>query len=92
MSRRIPGGPEEECMNRDSRSTMFLVIFIIFVFYAECAYIDPGTGSFFIMILIGFLSGIGFTIKMFWKKIVAFLKGERPKKAEPTADGRDKHD
>lgn len=70
---------------------MFLVFFMIFAFYAEVAYIDPGTGSYFIQILIAFLAGGVFALKLFWKKIVAFFKGENRKKAEPDA-GQDKHE
>lgn len=41
------------------------------------AYLDPGTGS---MILQALIAGVAFaavTIKMYWYKIVAFLKGEK---------------
>lgn len=38
------------------------------------AYIDPGTGSYVLQIAIAFLIGLAFSIKMFWKKIAAFLR------------------
>jgi len=38
------------------------------------AYIDPGTGSYVLQIAIAFLVGLAFSIKVFWKKIVAFLR------------------
>jgi hypothetical protein len=34
-----------------------------------CAYIDPGTGSLVIQVIIGVLCGGLFMIKLFWKKI-----------------------
>jgi hypothetical protein len=37
-------------------------------------YIDPGTGSYALQIAIAFLVGLAFSIKVFWKKIVAFLR------------------
>jgi len=37
-------------------------------------YIDPGTGSYVLQIAIAFLVGLAFSIKVFWKKIVAFLR------------------
>ena len=33
------------------------------------AYIDPGTGSLFIQVLIGGLVGVGITLKVYWYKI-----------------------
>lgn len=39
-----------------------------------CAYLDAGTGSYIIQLVIaGFLGGL-FAIKLFWKRISAFLK------------------
>lgn len=38
------------------------------------AYIDPGTGSYVIQILIAAFVSISFAIKIFWKKIKAFLQ------------------
>ena len=37
------------------------------------AYLDPGTGSYFLQLLIGGLLGALFSIKMFWKNIKNFL-------------------
>jgi len=36
-------------------------------------YIDPGTGSYVLQIAIAFLFGLAFSIKVFWKRIAAFL-------------------
>ncbi len=33
------------------------------------AYIDPGSGSMFIQVIIGALVGVGITIKLYWAKI-----------------------
>ena len=33
------------------------------------AYIDPGSGSMFIQVIIGALVGVGIAIKMYWEKI-----------------------
>jgi len=38
------------------------------------AYLDPGTGSFVIQILIGAVLSTFFAVKMFWKKITAFVR------------------
>jgi hypothetical protein len=62
-----------------------IVFLMLAALSVECAYIDPGTGSFFIQVMIAFLAGAAFAVKMFWKKIVAFFKGEKRKKATPVA-------
>lgn len=37
------------------------------------AYIDPGTGSFVLQVIIGALLGVAFAIKSFWKNVKAFF-------------------
>ena len=37
------------------------------------AYIDPGTGSYVLQILIAGLVGGAFALKMFWRNVTAFL-------------------
>jgi len=38
------------------------------------AYLDPGSGSYLIQLLIAALLGGGFAIKAFWKQISAFFR------------------
>jgi hypothetical protein len=38
------------------------------------AYLDPGTGSYILQIVIGSLLAVAFTIKAFWHRIRAFLE------------------
>ena len=37
------------------------------------AYIDPGTGSLFIQVILGAIVGIGITIRIYWEKIKSKL-------------------
>ncbi len=46
------------------------------------AYLDPSTGSFIIQLVIAGLLGGLFAIKLFWKKIGAFLKRVFSRKRE----------
>ncbi len=39
------------------------------------AYLDPGTGSYVIQLLIGAVLGGAFAIKAFWKNIRSFISG-----------------
>jgi len=46
------------------------------------AYLDPGTGSFIIQMTVGAVVAAGAFIKIYWRKIKAFLtKGEDSKEA-----------
>lgn len=38
------------------------------------AYLDPGTGSYMIQLLVGFFAGALFAIKIFWGKIRVILR------------------
>jgi len=48
---------------------------------ALLAYIDPGTGSYILQLIIAAFVGVSFTVKIFWKRIKRFFS---PKKAEKT--------
>jgi len=65
-------------MNRDYRSaarrlTMAGLALVILTNVAH-AYLDPGTGSYILQLLIGGLLGGLFAIGLFWKKSLAFIK------------------
>ncbi len=38
------------------------------------AYIDPGNGSYIIQLILAGLLGIGYTLKLYWYKIINFFK------------------
>lgn len=41
------------------------------------AYIDPGSGSFIIQMLVGAALGASLAIKLFWRRIVSFFTGRK---------------
>lgn len=41
-------------------------------------YLDPGSGSYILQILLAALLGSAFAIKMYWKKLVSFFRKPRP--------------
>ena len=65
------------------RSTIFWLIFVsaLMVFmpsaYAH-AYLDPGSGSLIIQLVIAGLLGLAVTAKLFWGSILVFLKIKKP--------------
>ena len=60
----------------------------------EQAYLDPGSGSFLIQLLIAGLVGAGFAIKMSWKKIKRLFNRitGRPEVEEPGTETPDEPD
>ncbi len=51
------------------------------------AYLDPGTISYFLQILIAGLVGISVTIKLYWSSISGFLKRGGGKNSRSSLDG-----
>jgi len=53
---------------------MFISIISCFVFYQDAnAYLDPGTGSYVLQMLIAGLLGALFFIKLSWKRMKIFI-------------------
>ena len=47
-------------------------------------YVDPGSGSYLIQIIIATVLGIGFYIKAFWHQLKAFFTRKKPGPEEDT--------
>jgi hypothetical protein len=78
-------------MNRMARATSLLALssLLILALYGRAfAYIDPGTGSYFIQILIAGLLGLAFAIKAFWKNIIAFITQIFSRRSKQERDDR----
>ena len=53
-----------------------LILAVILIFWPirkTHAYIDPGTGSYIIQVMIGGLLGAAFALKVYWKKVKAYF-------------------
>ncbi len=63
-------------MKHQSRMTasalVFVLVFLVFPKRAY-AYLDPGTGSYFLQLFLAFFVGAIFAVKLYWKKINAFM-------------------
>ena len=46
------------------------------------SYIDPGSGSYILQMIIAAVLGVGFFFKNFWLSIKAFFTGKKPGKKE----------
>ncbi len=43
------------------------------------AYIDPGTGSIILQLLLGGVAGIAFVMKLYWSRFTSLFRGNRKK-------------
>ncbi len=71
---------------------LFLIIFLFSILYLSFpqkvyAYLDPGSGSYIIQMIIGaFLTGL-FIMKLLWNKIKLFFNNLFSKEKTPKKDG-----
>ncbi len=65
-----------------------LGVFLVGALQREAlAYLDPGSGSYILMMLISGAVGGAYAIKLYWKKLVGFFSGKS--KQSPDADAED---
>jgi len=69
---------------------MLLVsVFLCLLFPRESyAYLDPGSGSFFIQMLLAGLFAASIALKSFWRRIASFFTGLFKKKHDKNSDQR----
>ena len=65
-------------MSRRNRPFLPLLVLLLLVspvtLQLAYGYLDPGTGSYIIQLLVGGLLGGLFAIGLFWKRVIAFVK------------------
>lgn len=67
----------------NNRSSRILLLMSLILGYSLVpipvanAYMDPGSGSFIIQMLIGAMLGAAVAIKVFWRRIVGFFSRKR---------------
>jgi len=66
--------------SRHTARILLLVALILSLPASAHAYLDPGTGSYILQMLLAGILGALFALKMFWKRIIAFFKGLVSKK------------
>ena len=63
--------------------TVILSLIYTFVLAPNAfAYLDPGTGSYILQLLIASMVGVLFSVKIFWTRIKEFVKGIFGKKED----------
>lgn len=62
-----------------------LFLLTVFLFVAPMkaqAYLDPGTGSYITQVLIGFVAGGAYLLKIYWNKLKDFIQDMKEKKTK----------
>ena len=49
------------------------------------AYLDAGSGSMIVQILVGGLAAAGVAVKIYWRRLLTFLRIRKPEEAEQPA-------
>ena len=62
------------------------------IFLKPLMYLDPGSGSFIIQMLLAGLLGIAVAIRIYWKKIVAFFRKGKSGDVQDQLDALDVYD
>jgi len=68
--------------------TVFLILSLLFPGNAQ-AYIDPGMGSFFLQVILGFIAAAVTSVTFFWNKIKSIIKNIFKKKKNQKNDDRE---
>lgn len=78
-------------LTRLTRILVVLVLLYLMFPQPAYAYLDPGTGSLIIQVVVAALLGAAFTAKIYWKNIKTFFVNRFSKKTqiEETHDDRD---
>lgn len=69
-------------MKHSQYKKVVLVVYFLVLFCQlspAYAYIDPGSGSLFLQLLIGGLAGVGVLLKMYWQNFKAFFQSKKNK-------------
>ena len=51
---------------------------------APVLYLDPGSGSLLVQLLLAAVLGIGVAVRIYWKKIKALFSGQKSDAPDPT--------
>lgn len=69
------------------RHWLLVIVLLLFVSVREAhAYLDPGSGSMVLQVILGGIAGLMLAVKLFWGRILAFFGVRSSKEEESTED------
>lgn len=63
------------------------VFFLLILPAPAMAYLDPGSGSMIIQVLLAGILGAAFTLKMYWRRFIDFVTGRKSTTSEVSSNG-----
>ena len=67
-------------------SFILVIVLTVCVYTPAYAYLDPGTGSYILQVIIAALLGMAYLVKVYWKKILGFWGRLFPKMSKTSND------
>jgi hypothetical protein len=70
--------------SREKPMRIVAILFLLLFMNTAQAYLDPGTGSMLLQVILGGVAAVGVIIKLYWYKILSFLgiKKKQPVESE----------
>jgi hypothetical protein len=68
---------------------LFFLVLSVLTIPAAYAYVDPGTGSYVFQVLIGVFLGAAVALKLWWRRLWAFVTRKRPPERESAPTSHD---
>ncbi|HOQ99888.1 MAG TPA: hypothetical protein PLJ35_13800 [Anaerolineae bacterium] len=69
--------------------TVSYLLVLVIVPWPARAYLDPGTGSYLLQILLAGLLAVGVTIRVYWRNISGFFRRLAGRRREPPSGAAD---
>ena len=79
-------------MIRGSSCILFLVVFLVALDFSRpaFAYLDPGTGSMILQLLLGGIAGAAIVLKIYWESLTNVFRRRGGKKSKTRSSGVDR--
>lgn len=61
---------------------IFITVLLLLMFTDAVAYLDPGTGSMLLQVILGGIAAVGVAIKLYWHKLRAAFGMAKKKETE----------
>lgn len=50
------------------------------------AYLDPGSGSMLLTLIMGGIAGVGVAVRLYWRRLIAFITGKKLSEGEQASE------
>ena len=77
---------------KQSRYPLLLIMFLILYGFSQSAfaYIDPGTGSIFLQLMLGGIAGAVVVLKLYWHRLIGIFRRDSQTESEDLSSEEEK--